>query len=87
MAGIEKTIAAFSEIGNLSVDAIGIVKAGGFKLASLPKLLDALNQINQLIKDAPAALPELQDLDMAEAAQVGAAAFDLVKKVIGAVSA
>lgn len=87
MAGIEKTIATFSELSALSVDLIGVVKAGGFKLSSLPKLLDSLTQINNLIKDAPGALPELTDLDGAEAAQVGAAAFSLVKSVLGAISA
>lgn len=86
MAGIEKTVATFDELGNLAFDMISIVKAGGFKLTSLPKLLDMLTQANALVKDAPAALPELQDLDSAEAAQVGAAAFVLVKKVLGALA-
>lgn len=85
--GIDKTLASFDEIGNLAADAIAIVKVGGFKLSVLPKLFDALSQINALIKDAPGALPELKDLDTVEAAQVGAAAFELVKKVIGAVAA
>lgn len=85
--GIQKSLETLESIGNLSVDAIAIVKAGGFKLSVLPKILDALNQINELVKDAPAALPELADIDAQEAAQLGAASFALVKKVIVAISA
>lgn len=87
MAGVEKTIETFDDLGNLAVSVISIVKAKGISFGTLPKLLDMLNQINELIKDAPLALPELADLDGQEAAQVGGAAFGLVKKVLSAVAA
>lgn len=87
MPGIEKTVATIGELGSIAVDIVSIVKDGGIKFSSLPKLLDIITQANALMKDAPASLPELTDLDAAEAAQVGAAAFMLVKKVMGALVA
>lgn len=87
MAGIEKTVECFDDLGNLAVAAIGIVKTGGFSFGSLPKILQAVAQIGELVKDLPGALPELQDLDSTEAAQVGAAAFIMVKKIVDAVKA
>lgn len=87
MAGIDKTIETFSDLGKLSSDLIAIVKAGGFKLSVLPSILDLAKQVGELVADAPSAIPELKDLDAAEAAQVGAAAFELVKSLISALSA
>ncbi len=86
MAGIDKTIETFSDIGNIAEDLIVIVKAGGFKLILLPKVMSLMNSVGELIKDAPAALPELMDLDAAESAKIGAAAYDLVKKVMKAIA-
>ncbi len=85
MASIDNTLSVFSELSKLSLDGISIVKAGGLKLSELGKLLDVAIQIGKLVKDVPASLPELKDLDAQEAAQVGAAAFDLVKGIIVAI--
>ena len=85
--GIQKSLETLEDIGNLSVAAIAIVKAGGFRLSVLPKVLDAIYQVGELIKDAPAALPELSDIDALESAQLGAASFALVKKVVVALNA
>lgn len=87
MAGIEATLVTFKDLQALAIDAVGIVKAGGFKFSALPKLLDSLTKINALIKDVPQALPELKDLDASEGIQLATAAFDLVKNVIAAVAA
>ncbi len=87
MAGIDKTLETFSDLSKLSVDVIAVIKSGGITFGSLPKILSMVSEISELMKDAPAALPELQDLDMNEAGQVGAAAFALVKSVIQAVAA
>lgn len=85
--GIAKTLATFSDIQKLAVDAIDIVKVGGFRLSVIPKIVDAMTEVNALIQDAPEALPELQDLDMQEASQVGGAAYSLVKAIITAIVA
>ncbi len=53
----------------------------------LPKVFDIVTQVGQLIKDVPAAMPEFSDLDGTEAAQVGGAAFELVKRVMAALAA
>lgn len=87
MAGIEKTLATFDDVATLTVDVIAIVKAGGFKLSVLGKIFELASVVGVLISDAPAALPELKDLDAAEAAKLAGAAYDMVKKVITATAA
>jgi len=84
MLGIEKTLETMQDIGNLAVNVITIVRAGGFKLVLLPKIFDSLQQINELVQDAPKSIAELKDLDALESAKVGAAAFEMFKKIISA---
>lgn len=86
MAGVEKTIECFDDVGAIALDVIDLVK-GGLTLTSIPKALDAVAKVVELAKDAPAALPELADLDSTEAAQIGAAAYSLVKKVLDKLAA
>ncbi len=86
MAGIDETIKSLAELSKLTTDLVGVIKAGGFRLSVLPAVFDMASEIKALVKDIPAALPELADLDAAEAGQVGAAAFSLVKQVIVAIS-
>ncbi len=84
MSGIEKTLESFKDLGDLSVDLIGIFKAGGFSLGSLPKMVDAISKVGELAIEVQAVMPELADLDVSEAGQVGAAAYAFVKKVMSA---
>lgn len=89
MSGIDASLKVFDELGVLAVDGIVLVKEfkGGwgavFKLAA--ELVPIIKAAQGLMVDAPKALPELADLDAPECAQLGAAAYVLVKKVIGAV--
>ena len=82
--GVSKTLEVFEDVKVLAVQGIHVVK-GGVGLGSLGKLLELAKAVNELIKDVPAALPELQDLDQQESAQLAQAAFGLVKSIIEAV--
>lgn len=85
MVGIEKTLATIGDLQKLAVDGIKLAKSGPFGLGLFTGVLKVVGDIKDLVTDAPFALPELKDLDGAESAQLGAAAYGLVTAVIGAV--
>ncbi len=86
--GIEKTLEVFDDISVVACEGIAIAKQlkGGFTylkvLACMGKFMAVAKACQELVKDAPAALPELQDLDAAESAKIGAASYALVRKVM-----
>jgi hypothetical protein len=84
--GIDKTLEVFESLGSLAATGLQIAK-GGIGIGSIGKILDVMKDINELVKDIPAALPELQDIDGAEAARIGQAAYGLVKKILAAAKA
>lgn len=86
MLDVSKTKSVMDSAGELLVKGIAIGKHG-VGLGSLPAIFDMLNEIKVLLEDAPSVLPELKDLDQAEAGQVAEAAYALVKKVLDAVKA
>ncbi len=85
--GIAKTLETIGDLKVLAVDGIRLAKTGPFGLSLFTSLLKVVADVKELIADAPAALPELTDLDATEAGQVGSAAYDLVAGVIAAVVA
>ncbi len=87
MIGIEKTLKTIGDLKNLAVDGIKIAKSGPFGLGILTGLLKIAGDIKDVVADAPGALPELKDLDGNESSQIGAAAYDLVSSVVGALVA
>lgn len=78
---VTKTLETFDDLGNIAVDGITLVKKG-ISFASFGAIIDLLGQVKELVADAPMALPELMDLDAAEAAQVGQAAYVVVSKIM-----
>ena len=78
----KKVIAALAEI---AVGGVAIVKRGG-GFGSITKILGLLGDVKDLISEAPKSLPELTDLDAAECAELGAAAYKLVRDVVQAVA-
>lgn len=91
MAGIDKTLEVFQDLGSLAISGVEIArnfKYGiGIKaiMGSVDDLIKLGKSVEELIKDLPPALPEIMDLDSAETAKIGAAAYDLVKKVMDAI--
>ena len=93
MAGIDKTLEVFHDLSGLIVSGVGITRnfKGGAGLSSIlgsiGELIKLSKTVEELIKDLPAALPELLDLDADESAIIGHASYELVKKVLDAVKA
>ena len=91
MAGIDKTLEVFSDLKVLAISAVELAKnfKRGMTLPAILKSIDDLlklgKSVTELVKDLPGALPELVDLDSKESAQIGAAAYDLVKALIEAI--
>lgn len=91
--GIDKTLEVFDDLGVLAVKGVAIAKEFshgvgiGAIMGSVGKLMDLSKAVQELIKDVPAAAPELLDLTAEESAKIGQAAFVLVKKMIDAIKA
>lgn len=83
--GVDKCLEVMDDVGGCAVIVIGMVKDGKIGIGSIGKLMDLMKHANELIKDIPDALPEMQDLDAAEVGKLGAAGFMMVKKIIAAV--
>lgn len=84
--GVQKTKETLENLAELAVDAAVLVK-GGITFGSLGKVLEVLGNLKALVESAPQALPELMELDPAEAGEVATAAYVAVKKVVAAVTA
>lgn len=89
--GIDKTLEVFEDLGVLAVSGISVAKkfkdgvSFGKIISSMSELMAIGKSAQELLKDAPDALPELGDLDAGESARIGAAAYSLVRKVLDAV--
>lgn len=89
---ITQTLKTLSDLQTVIVDGVKMAKdaaAGGF--GSWAKLftdvMGVASDVRSVVTDAPGALPELKDVDAAEAGQIATAAYDLVKAVVAAVVA
>lgn len=86
VVGIASTKKVLIELSELAVDAITLVKHGSI-FSALPKLAEIFADAKALVADAPHALPELEDLDQAEAAALAAAAYQAVHAILQAIQA
>ncbi len=92
MIGIAKTLETVADLKAMTVDAIRLAKAaqkGG--VLSWPAIFNGVlkvgGDVKELVGDAPLALPELKDVDAAEAGQIATAAYDLVKTIVAELAA
>lgn len=87
--GIVHVLATITDLKETAVDGIALTKAiakGPFGLGQIfAAVFQISSDVQSLIADAPAALPEFQDLDSAEVGQIGAAAYDCVKAILAAI--
>lgn len=86
MQGIEHAKKTLEGLGELTCDAVGIVRSG-VGLGSIKKVFEILEDAKVLIYEAPQALPELADLDASECAQLGASAYSVVKRIVESIKA
>ncbi len=86
MAGIDKTLQVFDDLGELAVSAVSIGKKG-LSFSAFGDLLKVLAAGKELIIDAPVARVEFAQLSAQDSAKIGEAAYVLVKKIMDAVNA
>lgn len=84
--GIDHSKKVIAELGAVAVAVVGIAKRG-VGLGALRQLFVVLEDVKGLLVDAPKALPELADVDPAEAGELATACYVLVKSVVGAIAA
>jgi hypothetical protein len=91
MSGIVSTLKTIAAIQSISIDAIKTAKdatGGPFKIVKLLGDVARIgDDVKELVADAPAALPELKDIDASEAGQIAEASFGLVKAILAALVA
>ncbi len=78
--GIDATKHLIESIGKLVGDAVDLSK-NGLGLGSLSQMFTIVADVKDLVQSVPGALPELMDLDAQESTQIGAAAYDMVRKI------
>lgn len=83
--GIENALKCVDGLKVLVIDVLDIVD-GGVTLKDLPKLFSLMQDIKLLVDSAPAALPEVKDIDPTEAGQITTAAYAAVKVILEKVS-
>lgn len=85
MAGIDKTLETLEDVGELVVDVVDLVKRG-VGIGSLGRLFEVVRVLTEVGRDAPMALPELTDVDSAEAGRIASAAYVQIKRIVVAVA-
>lgn len=89
--GVAKTLEVISDLTELAVDGIGLAKAASRGALGLPALFAGVvkvaSDVKELVSDAPLALPELKDVDQAEAGQLATASYGMVLRVLAAIKA
>lgn len=81
MPGIDHTKKTIESLSTLVTDLVSVAISGiGF--STIPKLFQVAADIKEIASEIPQSLPELNDLDAQEAAQLGSAAYDIIKNII-----
>lgn len=78
---IESTKKVFRLVGELAVYITQAVKRG-WKTEDLFYLMQVLNQVVALVREAKMILPELKDLDKAEVQELTGMLYDYLKEII-----
>ncbi len=90
MTGIVSVLATIQALKETAVDGIALAKAasrGPFGIgAVIAGVLKVAGDVKDVVSAAPAAWPELQELDSAEVGQLGSAAYDCVKAIVVALA-
>lgn len=84
--GIENTLETIQDLENVVVDGIRFAKAS-IGLGKITAAVKVVQDVTDLLAEAPLVLPELKDLDGEESGKIGAASYTLVKTVLAALVA
>lgn len=84
--GIDNTLKLIEGVKQAALDGISVMK-GGITLGDIPKLLKLGFDLKAIYDVAPAVLPELQDVDGKEAAELSESAYGVFKAVYEAIKA
>jgi hypothetical protein len=82
--GAQKSKEVLQDVGNIAALLTHLIKHGMDSQAFF-KLTGLVSHVLELMQDAPAAWPELKDLDQAEAAELGAEAYKAAKMIYDAI--
>lgn len=82
--GVKHTVDTLESVSELVLLVCDIVKHG-MSMSALLKISGIINKITDLVKNAPELWPELQDLDVEEARQLGEVSYVCAKKIAGAI--
>lgn len=89
--GIDSTLKTIVDLKDTAVDGVALAKAaarGPFGIGAVfAGVIKIVGDVKDLVANAPAALPEMKDLDITEVGQIGSAAYDCVKAIIAALAA
>ncbi len=86
VTGVGNTLEVIESLGTVAANAVGVLR-GKASWGDIGKLLSLLSEVKDIIAAAPGVLPELIDVDANEAAQLGRAAYEAVKRVVDATRA
>lgn len=84
--GIDNTLKLIEGVKQAALDAVAIAK-GGVTIGDIPKALKLMFDLKSIYDAAPAALPELKDVDGKEAAELSESAYEVFKSVYEAIQA
>lgn len=84
--GIEHSKKVLADISELATDVVQIVKHYSL-FAAIGKFSEIKKDTLDLMSEASKSLPELKDLDKAEASQLAAACYDLLRSIVTAIAA
>jgi hypothetical protein len=84
LLGVQRSKEVLQDVGNIAAIITQLVRHGMDSQAFF-KLTGLVSHVLELMQDAPAAWPELKELDEAEAAALGAEAYKAAKMIYDAI--
>lgn len=81
---VTNTVALIGSLADLAVQGIKLAK-GGFGFGSMGAIMQMAQEVAALVPEAKAALPEVHNLNPAEAQALAQAALQAVEKIVASV--
>jgi hypothetical protein len=81
--GVQKSLEVITDVEVLVVEVVDLLKSG-VSLSKFGKILTIVGVVQELVADAKEALPELKEVDAAEAGKLAEASYKAVQKIVQA---